>query len=132
MDQYAKQFVPTLLFVRVGQPVTFRNSEDQLHDVTIIRSRTGATVFNTSQDPFHENLFTFDNPGEFDVICDVHPGMRATIVATTTPYAIFADAAGRYALPQVAHGTYTLQITSAGQTREQRVEIAGATVELEQ
>src|SRR5262245_52939353 len=105
MDQFAKQFVPTLLFVRVGQPVTFRNSEDQLHDVTVVRSRTGTAVFNVSQDPFEVHHFTFDRPGEFDVNCDVHPGMRATIVATTTPYAVYSDGAGRYMLPNVQPGS---------------------------
>src|SRR4029450_8084620 len=81
MAQYAKQFVPALLFVRVGQPVTFRNSEDQLDDVTIVRSGTGTTVLHVSKDPFDTNQFTFDKPGEFEVNCDVHPGIRATIVA---------------------------------------------------
>ena len=132
MDQYAKQFVPTLLFVRVGQSVTFRNSEDQQHNVTIIRSRTGTTVFNVSQDPFDVNQFTFDRAGEFEVNCDVHPGMRATIVATTTPYAVYADGAGRYTLPNVKPGAYTLQIASGGQTRERAVEVSGASVDFNQ
>jgi plastocyanin len=132
MDQFAKQFVPTLLFVRVGQQVTFRNSEDQVHDVTIVRSRTGTAVFNVSQDPFETHQFTFDRPGEFEVNCDVHPGMRATIVATTTPYAVYADASGRYALPNVVPGAYTLQVTSDGQVRERAVEISGTTVDFPQ
>jgi plastocyanin len=132
MDQYSKQFVPTTLFVRVGQPVTFRNSEDQLHDVTIVRSRTGSTVFNVSQDPFDVHHFTFDRPGEYEVNCDVHPGMRATIVASTTPYAVYADAAGRYVLSNVAPGAYTLQITSGGQVRERAVDVSGPGVEFSQ
>ena len=132
LDQYAKQFVPTLLFVRVGQTVTFRNSEDQLHDVTIVRSRTGTTVFNVSQDPYDTHQFTFDRPGEFEVNCDVHPGMRATIVATTTPYAVYADGSGRYGLPDVVPGTYTLQISSGGQVRERAVEVSGASIDFNQ
>ena len=42
MDQYAKQFVPNVLYVRVGQPVEFRNSEDMPHNVTVMRRGTGA------------------------------------------------------------------------------------------
>jgi plastocyanin len=129
MDQYSKQFVPGVLFVRVGQPVTFRNSEDQQHDVTIVRSRTGSAIFNVSQDPFDVNQFTFDRAGEFDVNCDVHPGMRATIVATTTPYAVFADAAGRYAMANVIAGAYRLQIASGGQVRERPVDVSGPSVD---
>ena len=129
LDQYGKQFVPTLLFVRVGQPVTFRNSEDQQHDVTIVRSRTGTAVFNVSQDPFDVNHFTFDRPGEFDVNCDVHPGMRATIVATLTPYAVYADGSGRYALPNVTPGAYTLKISSGGRVRDRTVDVSGGAVD---
>ena len=132
MDQFSKQFVPSVLFVRVGQSVTFRNSEDQVHDVTVVRSRTGTAVFDVSQDPFDVHHFTFDRAGEFDVNCDVHPGMRATIVATTTPYAVFADNGGRYVLANVAPGAYTLHIASGGQVKETPVQIAGASVDFSQ
>ena len=82
MDQFSKAFVPETLFVRVGQPVTFKNSEDQLHNVTVVRSRTGARVVNISQSQGDVYEHTFEQPGEYDVSCDVHPGMRATIVAS--------------------------------------------------
>lgn len=49
MDQFSKAFVPETLFARVGQPVVFKNSEDQLHNVTVVRMRTGASIFNISQ-----------------------------------------------------------------------------------
>src|SRR5262245_46848513 len=42
MDQYGKQFVPGELYVRVGQPVEFKNTEDQVHNVIVKRSGTGA------------------------------------------------------------------------------------------
>src|SRR5918994_3313623 len=42
MDQYSKTFVPNVLYVRVGQPVEFRNSEDIPHNVTVMRRGTGA------------------------------------------------------------------------------------------
>src|SRR5690349_9533252 len=45
MDQYAKQFVPNTLYVRVGQPVEFRNSEDMPHNVTVIRRGSGVQLF---------------------------------------------------------------------------------------
>jgi plastocyanin len=130
MDQFSKNFVPELLFVRVGQEVTFRNSEDQLHNVTVVGSRTGTAVFNISQSPYDTYKYTFDRPGEFDVSCDVHPGMRATIVATTTPYAVYADSAGTFSLPNVPPGSYKLRISADGTQRERVVEVKGARVDL--
>ncbi|HEX6214844.1 MAG TPA: plastocyanin/azurin family copper-binding protein, partial [Vicinamibacterales bacterium] len=77
MDQYAKQFVPNVLYVRVGQPVEFRNSEDMPHNVTVMRRGTGAEVFNVSTEPQQKYVHTFDRVGQFDVTCDIHPGMQA-------------------------------------------------------
>src|SRR5687768_5287937 len=60
MDQYAKQFVPNTLYVRVGQPVEFRNSEDMPHNVTVLRRGSGAEVFNVSTEPQQKYVHTFD------------------------------------------------------------------------
>src|SRR5689334_17660699 len=46
LDQFAKQFVPTVLIARVGQPVEFRNSEDMPHNVGVTRQTSGTAVFN--------------------------------------------------------------------------------------
>jgi hypothetical protein len=130
MDQFGKQFVPDLLFVRVGQPVTFRNSEDQLHNVTVTRSRSGAEVFNVSQNQLDTHNHTFDRAGEYDVVCDVHPGMRATVVATTTPHAVFADNRGAFAFSNITPGQYKLRIAHDGRETERVVEVTGAKVDL--
>jgi hypothetical protein len=130
MDQFGKQFVPDLLFVRVGQPVTFRNSEDQLHNVTVTRSRSGAEVFNISQNQLDTHNHTFDRAGEYDVVCDIHPGMRATVVATTTPHAVFADRGGSFAFSNITPGQYKLRIAHDGRETERVVDVAGAKVDL--
>jgi hypothetical protein len=130
MDQFAKSFVPETLFVRVGQRVLFRNSEDQLHNVTVVGSRTGTAVFDISQSPFDTYQHTFERAGEFEVSCDVHPGMRATIVATTTPYAVFADQTGNFTLVNVPVGSYKLRISADGKQSERIVEIKGGRVDL--
>jgi plastocyanin len=131
MDQFSKAFVPETLFVRVGQPVTFKNSEDQLHNITVIRSRTGRGVFNISQNQGDVHNHTFDQQGEYDVSCDVHPGMKAVIVATTTPYAAYVDANGAFAFSNVAPGQYRLKISAGGRDSERVVTVSGPRVELE-
>jgi hypothetical protein len=123
MDQFAKAFVPETLFVRVGQPVTFKNSDDQLHNITIVRSRTGTTVMNISQNEGDLHTYQFAQSGEYAVTCDVHPGMRATIVASTTPHAAYVDGSGRFAFQNVAPGRYSLRIAADGRDIERMVEV---------
>jgi plastocyanin len=130
MDQFSKAFVPETLFVRVGQPVIFKNSEDQLHNVTVVRARTGSGVFNISQNQGDVHTHTFDQPGEYDVTCDVHPGMRGTIVATSTPHAMYADPKGTFAFVNVPPGQYTLRVLAEGQEFVRAVEVTGARVDV--
>lgn len=130
MDQYAKQFVPNVLYVRVGQPVEFRNSEDMPHNVTVMRRGTGAEVFNVSTEPQQKYVHSFDRVGQFDVTCDIHPGMQATLIATHSPLATIADDGGRFSLPDVKTGSYKLSLTFEGRTVEQPLEVTGARTEV--
>ena len=130
MDQYAKQFVPNVLYVRVGQPVEFRNSEDMPHNVTVMRRGTGAEVFNVSTEPQQKYVHTFDRVGQFDVTCDIHPGMQATLIATHSPLATIADDGGRFSLTNVNVGSYKLSLTYEGRTVEQPLEVTGARTEV--
>ena len=130
MDQYAKQFVPNVLYVRVGQPVEFRNSEDMPHNVTVTRRGTGAEVFNVSTEPQQKYVHTFDRVGQFDVTCDIHPGMQATLIATQSPLATIADDGGRFSLPNVQLGSYKLSLSYEGRTVEQPLDVTGARTEV--
>lgn len=120
MDQYGRQFVPDLLFVRVGQAVEFRNSEDVDHNVQVLRQPAGRTVMNESGSKGQVFTHTFTQPGWYDVICDVHPGMRATIVAASSPLAALADQNGRFVIRNVPQGAYVLNVEARGgvSTRE--------------
>jgi plastocyanin len=130
MDQYAKQFVPNVLYVQVGQPVEFRNSEDMPHNVTVMRRGTGSEVFNVGTEPHQKYVHTFDRIGQFDVTCDIHPGMQATLIAAPSPFATIADDNGRFSIPNVKPGPYTLSATYEGRTIEQPLEVSGATTEV--
>ena len=126
MDQYAKQFVPNVLYVRVGQPVEFRNSEDMPHNVTVIRRGSGAEVFNVGTEPQQKYVHTFDRVGQFDVTCDIHPGMQATLIAAQSPIATVADDNGRFTLSNIKPGSYKLSLTFEGRTVEQPLEVKDA------
>ncbi len=67
----------------------------------------------------------------FDVSCDIHAGMSAQIVATSTPYATLADSEGRFTFPDVVRGTYALTVYAGTQIIERTVEVAGPRTEVD-
>ena len=123
MDQVAKQFVPNVLYVRVGQPVEFRNSEDMPHNVTVIRRGSGSEVFNVGVEPQQKYVHTFDRIGQFDITCDIHPGMQATLIASPGTHATVADDSGKFSISDVKPGSYKLNLTYEGRTVEQPLEV---------
>lgn len=130
MDQYAKQFVPDTLYVRVGQPVEFRNTDNLGHNVNVHRRGTGATMFDVETDPQQKYVHIFDRVGPYDVACSEHPGMQATLVAAEGPLATISDNRGRFELSGVPPGLYRLVVTFEGRTLEQAVTVSGPRTEV--
>lgn len=130
MDQYGLAFNPDLLLVRVGQRVEFRSSEDVLHNVRVAESATNETVFNVATPPNQAYTHVFEKPGYYDVTCDVHPAMRASVFVASTPYAGLADDQGAFAFANVERGAYKATALAGGRRIEQVVEVAGARTEL--
>lgn len=126
LDQRSKQFLPHTLLVRVGQPVEFRNSEDMPHNVSVTRRESGSEVFNVGTEPYQKYDHTFDRVGQFDVTCDIHEGMEATVIVARGPMTTVAGDDGRFSLPNVAFGSYTLSLTYSGQTVEQAIAVSAA------
>lgn len=125
MDQLGKQFIPTSIVVRAGQPVEFRNSEDIPHNVYVKRSPTGREVLNIATDPTQRHAHTFEDAGVYEVSCDIHPGMFATILVVTTPYAALADERGTFVILNVPPGAYRLTASFGGKEVGRTLEIAG-------
>ena len=91
MDQVALTFIPGVLVVRTGHPVEFRNSDDTLHNVRVNEVATKAGTFNVAIPMGEDYRFTFDREGFYDVGCDIHPAMSATIYASPSPYTALTD-----------------------------------------
>lgn len=126
MDQISKRFEPEVLYARVGQPVEFRNSEDMSHNVTAHRRGPGTEIFNVGTESQQKYTHTFDRPGQYDIVCDVHPGMQATLVVADGARATISDEAGQFSFVRVPFGEYRLRVTFEGRTVEQAVTVSGA------
>jgi plastocyanin len=126
MDQISKQFIPNALIVRVGQPVDFHNGEDLPHNVTVTRRTSGAEVFNVSTERGQTYTHKFDRVGQYDVKCDIHEGMQATVIVARGPMTTIAENDGRFILPNVPLGAYKLSLSFEGRTVEQALDVASA------
>lgn len=129
MDQYSKTFVPNILYVRVGQPVEFRNSEDMPHNVNVTRRGTGGAVFGVATEPQQKYVHTFDRAGQYDVACDIHPGMQALVVAAASALVTIADEQGNFEIPGVPPGSYKVAVTFEGRTVERLIDVKGPRTE---
>ncbi|MEY4093034.1 MAG: hypothetical protein RLZZ53_233 [Acidobacteriota bacterium] len=123
MDQRAKQFLPAVLIAHVGQPVEFRNSEDMPHNVAVTRRESGSEIFNVGTEPHQKYVHTFERVGQFEVKCDIHEGMEATVIVAKGPLTLIAEDDGRFVFSNVAPGSYTVSVTFAGQTVEQTLDV---------
>ncbi len=132
MDQLGLAFSPGLLVVRVGETVTFTNSETVTHNVKLALSDNDSTVMDAETDPGGRVDFLFDRENGYEVTCDHHPGMRAFIYVSSAPYATFAANNGSFRITDVPPAFYTLSVWSVDPTRrsERALDVTGPSTEV--
>jgi len=127
MDQMQQTFVPSILLVRTGQPVDFFNHDDVLHNVRVKDDETKESAFNVAIPTGERFSHTFARDGFYDVGCDIHPGMSAQILSTTSPWTVVADPSGTFTITNVPDGPYKATVYAGAQKLEKEVSIgAGA------
>jgi hypothetical protein len=132
MDQKGLMFLPPVLFVRTGQAVDFQSHDEHMHNINVEDADSRKQMFNVVIPTEAHYQFTFDHDGFYDVTCDIHSYMRATIVATSSPYAT-ASTDGHFQFDAVEPGPYTLTVYSGAGKDEVVVDITAgerATVRL--
>ena len=67
-------FAPQSFSAKVGAPVEWENTGEQIHNVK------GDGFFSRAMNPGERYSFTFRKTGEYDYICTLHPQMKGTIV----------------------------------------------------
>jgi len=129
MDQAGYEFLPGFLIAQAGQPVQFRNSEDVLHNVRVTNAASQEPVFNVATLAFGKYEHKFQ-PGYYDVTCDIHSTMRASILVTDSPYTATTAADGRFNLRDVVPGQYNLTIYAGAAPVVRPVEVRSGQTEL--
>lgn len=109
LDQQRCWYAPRVIGVRVGQPFHVLNSDPLLHNV-----RSASTVnapFNQGQ-PIQGMRYSHTFSAEEVMVpfkCDVHAWMNAWVGVMNHPYFAVTGADGRFSLPNLPAGTYTVE-----------------------
>jgi plastocyanin len=131
MDQVQQTFTPPMLLVRTGQPTEFRNNDDVLHNVRVREDETKLPAFNVAIPTGEKYVFSFPRDGFYDVGCDIHPGMFAQIVSTSSPYATIADVDGNFAIANVPAGAYKAVVYAGGKKIEKDLQLAAGAANID-
>jgi plastocyanin len=70
----AFNFLPAKLSAAVGKPLTFTNSDESPHQISVANGPKTAVLLRG-----HKASMTFDKAGEYAYICGLHPSMKGTI-----------------------------------------------------
>jgi hypothetical protein len=107
MLQKDETFIPHVLPVLVGTTVEFPNADDFYHNVFSV---IAGNRFDLGRYPKGRSTRqTFTKPALVVVRCEIHPGMKAFIMVLKNPYFAVPDEEGRFRIPNVPAGTYTLK-----------------------
>lgn len=106
MDQRNERFVPHVLAVMVGTVVDFPNSDVTYHNVF---SLSRAKRFDLGRYAAgRSKSVRMDRPGVVRVFCDIHSHMNAFVLVFNHPFFDVTDGAGRFELPPIPAGAFTL------------------------
>ena len=106
VQQLDRRFQPDLVVVPIGSTVSFPNMDPIFHN---IYSLSKPKAFDLgSYDKGETRKVTFPKPGIVDIYCHLHPNMAATIVVTPNRWYARPDRSGKFRIPNVPPGQYTV------------------------
>ena len=106
MAQDHRRFVPDLLVIAAGSMVSFPNLDPIFHNVFSLSRPKNFDLGNYPQGQTRK--VAFNTPGIVFVNCHLHANMAASIVIAPNRWNARVDDAGKFSLPDVAPGTYTI------------------------
>lgn len=109
LDQQQCRYVPRVLGVQVGQPLAIRNSDPLLHNVRAEGAINETFDVGTPVQGMELTRTFATREVMVPVKCNVHPWMRAYIGVLEHPFFAVTDADGRFTIPQLPAGSYTIE-----------------------
>lgn len=106
------RFLPRVSATTVGSTITFRNSDPILHNSQLLQRDNllpiRMNVLQPSKVPDTNKVLT--ELGIFEVRCNIHPFMHASIVVFDHPYFTVTDGTGEFQLQNIPAGIYKLRL----------------------
>jgi plastocyanin len=124
MEQQNRRFSPDLVVVPAGSAVSFPNFDPIFHNVFSLSKPKSFDLGNYPKG--QTRTVTFSKPGLVSVYCHLHPNMAGTILVAPNQWAARADASGRFVLPDVPPGKYSVVAWhKTGGTFRKTIEVLG-------
>lgn len=110
LDQKGCQYVPHVVAMMVGQKLVAKNDDPFLHNVHTLPEDSEPTNIAQVSKGAEDTLKPVKAAEKFPVKCDVHPWMKAWVVALDNQYFAVTDDSGSYSIDTkgLADGTYEL------------------------
>jgi len=119
-----KTFEPAIVQLPVGSRLTFPNADPILHNVFSV---SGGNRFDLGLYPRGPGRdVVLREPGVVRIFCNVHPQMEAFVVVTPGSFAARPAADGRFTIPDLPAGRYTVRIWHERGGADERVVEIGA------
>jgi len=109
LDQKGCEFIPHVQVVKAGAVITVSNSDKVLHNAHFwLDIKTNTNIAQSEGSPPQQ--VPLNLPGLYTVKCDIHPWMRAFVMAAEHPYFAVTDSNGHYSLTNIPPGKYTVKV----------------------
>ncbi|MBI5647417.1 MAG: hypothetical protein HY962_10840 [Ignavibacteriae bacterium] len=106
LDQRGMQFRPQVLAILAGTTVEFPNQDNVFHNVF---SYSEPGDFDLGRYPKGDSRSVrFDTPGIVRVYCDIHASMNAIILVLDNPFFSAPDERGMYEISDIPPGEYVV------------------------
>ena len=108
IDQQKSMFVPRVQGLRVGQELVMKNGDPFIHNIRSLSMKNRPfNVATPANSPDRKKVFETAE-GPITAKCDFHPWMTAHFWVMDHPFFAVTDRDGRFSLPKLPLGDYTL------------------------